>query len=156
MCIRDSGVPARLYYVSFRNNAFDTHVQQGPLHQRLLSYAADAIHGFVRDLQRLGHGSRVTLMVFSEFGRRLAENANLGTDHGSANLMFVAGEGVKGGHYGTPSDLRNLNAEDNLRYTTDFRAVYGSVMDGWLQGASTQKLSSKVLKGQYEALDLFS
>ena len=154
-CI-DHGVPARLYYVSFRNNAFDTHVQQGPLHQRLLSYAADAIHGFVRDLQRLGHGSRVTLMVFSEFGRRLAENANLGTDHGSANLMFVAGEGVKGGHYGTPSDLRNLNAEDNLRYTTDFRAVYGSVMDGWLQGASTQKLSSKVLKGQYEALDLFS
>ena len=153
-CI-DHGVPARLYYVSFRNNAFDTHVQQGPLHQRLLSYAADAIHGFVRDVQRLGHGSRVTLMVFSEFGRRLAENANGGTDHGSANLMFVAGEGVQGGHYGTPSDLRNLNAEDNLHYTTDFRAVYGSVMDGWLQGASAQRLSTRVLKGEYETLDLF-
>ena len=158
-CI-DHGVPASLYYVSFRNNAFDTHVQQGPLHQRLLSYASDAIHGFVRDIQRLGHGSRVTLMVFSEFGRRLAENANQGTDHGSANLMFVAGEGVKGGHHGTPSDLLNLNAEDNLHYTTDFRAVYGSVMDGWLQTdrkrQADQTLSKAVLKGEFDALELFS
>ena len=153
-CI-NHGLPTRLYYVSFRNNAFDTHVQQGALHQRLLSYAADAIHGFVRDIQRLGQGRRVTLMVFSEFGRRLAENANQGTDHGSANLMFVAGESVRGGHFGTPPDLLDLNAEDNLRHTTDFRSVYGSVIDGWL-GAGTPGLSGQVLRGQFDALDFFA
>ena len=149
-CI-SAGLPAQLYYVSFRNNAFDTHVQQGPLHQRLLSYAADAIHGFVRDMQRMGLGKRVTLMAFSEFGRRVGENANQGTDHGSANLMFVAGENVRGGHYGELPSLVDLNAEDNLQYTTDFRRVYASVMDGWLRGG----VSAAVLGGRYEPFDLF-
>jgi len=154
-----SGLPPELYYVSFRNNAFDTHVQQGALHQRLLSYAADAIHGFVRDLQRLGLDKRVTLVAFSEFGRRLGENANLGTDHGSANLMFVAGSQVNGGHYGELPDLEDLNAEDNLKHTTDFRQVYASVMDGWLgKNQSTSDrgpLSARVLGAEYAAFDLF-
>lgn len=149
-CI-DAGLPAKLYYVTFRNNAFDTHVQQAALHRRLLSYAADAIHGFIRDLQQMGHGKRVSLLAFSEFGRRVGENANQGTDHGSANLMFVAGEGVRGGHYGTPPDLQNLNAEDNLLHTTDFRSVYGSVMDGWLGDG----LSQQVLGDNFASLPLF-
>ncbi|HCU89153.1 MAG TPA: hypothetical protein DGR97_04380, partial [Gammaproteobacteria bacterium] len=72
-------LPAQLYYVAFRNNAFDTHVQQGPLHQRLLTYTADAVHGFMRDIERLGFGDRVTLLAFSEFGRRVPENTSLGT-----------------------------------------------------------------------------
>ena len=145
-------LPARLYYVAFRNNAFDTHVQQGPLHQRLLSYAADAIHGFVRDMQRLGKGKKVSVLVFSEFGRRVGENANGGTDHGSANLMFVAGEPVAGGHHGELPDLLALNAEDNLNHTTDFRRVYASVMDQWLQPA----VSRSVLGAAYEPLPLFT
>ncbi len=154
-CI-DAGLPAQLYYVAFRNNSFDTHVQQAALHQRLLSYAADAVHGFVRDLQRLGQGKRVCLLAFSEFGRRVGENANQGTDHGSANLMFVAGEGVSGGHYGETPSLTSLNDEDNLIHTTDFRRVYASVIDDWLSPGSRQSISQQVLGGQFEGLDLFS
>ncbi len=145
-------LPTRLYYVAFRNNAFDTHVQQGPLHQRLLSYAADAIHGFVRDMQRLGKGKKVSVLVFSEFGRRVGENANGGTDHGSANLMFVAGEPVQGGHFGELPDLLDLNPEDNLKHTTDFRRVYASVMDQWLQPGVSQPVLGKA----FEPLPLFT
>jgi len=150
-CI-DAGLPTRLYYVAFRNNAFDTHVQQGPLHQRLLTYAADALHGFIRDLERLGHADRVAVLAFSEFGRRVPENTSLGTDHGAANLMFMAGKGVQGGHYGTPSSLTELDEGDNLVYTTDFRSVYATAIDGWLGlGASEQ-----VLNGNFDTFPVFA
>src|SRR5215467_427558 len=86
-----AGFPTRLYYVAYRNNAFDTHVFQGDVHQRLLTYTADAVSAFVTDLERIGHANDVVVMMFSEFGRRVPENTNLGTDHGAANLMFVAG-----------------------------------------------------------------
>ncbi|MEO5861631.1 MAG: DUF1501 domain-containing protein, partial [Burkholderiales bacterium] len=85
----DAGLPTRLYYTAFRNNAFDTHVQQPDLHARLLTYASDAIMGFMRDLERIGKADQVAILVFSEFGRRVPENANLGTDHGTANYMFM-------------------------------------------------------------------
>ena len=78
----DAGLPSRFYYTSFRNNQFDTHVHQGNLHQRLLTYASDAIAGFMRDLKRIGRADDVALLVFSEFGRRVPENTSLGTDHG--------------------------------------------------------------------------
>ncbi len=147
-----AGLPTRLYYVAFRSNAFDTHVQQADLHQRLLTYAADALHGFMRDLERLGQADRVTTLVFSEFGRRVPENANLGTDHGAANVMFVVGKHVKGGHYGTPPALDVLDEGDNLAFTTDFRRVYASVIDGWLQ----ESMAETVLKGSFEKFNLFS
>ena len=150
-CI-DGGLPARLYYVSFRNNSFDTHVQQPALHQRLLSYACDAIHGFTRDMERLGHGDRVAVMVFSEFGRRVPENSNLGTDHGAANLMFLAGKPVRGGHYGEPPSLTDLEEGDNLRATVDFRRVYATAIDGWLKSGE----ASTVLKGDFPPLPIFS
>jgi uncharacterized protein (DUF1501 family) len=150
-CI-EAGLPTRLYYAAFRNNAFDTHVQQRDLHQRLLTYAADALHGFLRDLERMGAADRVTVLVFSEFGRRVPENANLGSDHGTANVMFVAGPKVRGGHYGEPPALDQLNADDNLQFTTDFRRVYASVIDGWLKpGAAGQ-----VLGGSFPTLPLFA
>ena len=149
-CI-DGGLPARLYYVSFRNNSFDTHVQQPALHQRLLSYACDAIHGFIRDMERLGHGDRVAVMVFSEFGRRVPENSNLGTDHGAANLMFLAGKPVRGGHYGEPPSLTDLEEGDNLRATVDFRRVYATAIDGWLGKGH----ASAVLKGDFAPLPIF-
>ena len=146
-----AGMPSRLYYAAFRNNAFDTHVQQADLHQRLLTYAADALHGFMRDLERIGAADRVTVLAFSEFGRRVPENANLGTDHGTANVIFVMGKSVKAGHHGAPPALDVLNADDNLAFTTDFRRVYASVIDGWLAPG----VSPRVLGGDFEPLNLF-
>ncbi len=96
-------MPTRLYYTSYRNNAFDTHVFQNDVHKRLLTYASDAVSAFMQDLERIGRADDVVVMIFSEFGRRVPENVNLGTDHGTANLMFVAGKQVKGGQYGTSS-----------------------------------------------------
>lgn len=151
------GLPTQLYYVAFRNNAFDTHVQQPALHRRLLSYACDGIHGFLKDMQRLGQAHRVVVLAFSEFGRRVGENANLGTDHGSANTMFLAGDPVRGGHFGTAPDLERLTDDDNLMHTVDFRRVYASVIDGWLGrdiADGAQALSHKVLKGAFEPLPL--
>lgn len=127
-----AGLPTRLYYTSFRNNAFDTHVQQPNLHRRLLSYACDAVYGFLSDMERLGLADRVVVLAFSEFGRRVGENANRGTDHGTANVMFLAGKPVRGGHYGALPDLNALDGGDNLRATTDFRRVYATAIDGWL------------------------
>ena len=128
----DAGMPTRLYYTSYRNNAFDTHVYQNDTHKRLLTYASDAVTAFLSDLERIGRADDVVVMIFSEFGRRVPENVNLGTDHGAANLMFVAGKQVKGGHYGKVPSLTELDAGDNLIHTTDFRRVYGTMIDGWL------------------------
>ncbi len=141
----------QLYYVAYRNNAFDTHVQQGDLHQRLLTYASDAVSGFMRDLERIGRADDVTMMIFSEFGRRAPENTSLGTDHGAANVMFMVGNNVKGGHYGTVPSLTALDPGDNLAYTTDFRRVYATAMSGWLGFNDT----AAVLRGQFEPFPIF-
>ncbi len=148
-CI-SAGLPTQLYHVSFRNNSFDTHVQQPALHRRLLSYACDGLHGFVRDLERLGVADRVAILVHSEFGRRVPENANLGTDHGSANDMWVIGAGVKGGHYGELPSLTNLVDGDNLAHTTDFRQVYATMVQDWLKADA-----KSVLHGEFDTLPVF-
>jgi len=148
----DAGMPTRLYYVSYRNNAFDTHVFQNDLHQRLLTYTSDAVSAFMQDLKRIGRDKDVVLMIFSEFGRRVPENTSLGTDHGAANLMFVAGNHVKGGHYGKIPSLTALDPGDNLMYTTDFRRVYATMIAGWLGYKNTQDL----LKGSFEPFDMFA
>ena len=146
-----AGMPTRLYYTSYRNNAFDTHVFQNDTHKRLLTYASDAVSAFIRDLERIGRADDVVVMVFSEFGRRVPENVNLGTDHGTANLMFVAGKPVKGGHYGRIPSLTKLDAGDNLIYTTDFRRVYATMISRWLGYHDTRRL----LSGEFETFDLF-
>ncbi|MCH2098718.1 MAG: DUF1501 domain-containing protein [Pseudomonadales bacterium] len=127
-----AGLPTQLYHVAFRNNAFDTHVQQAPLHRRLLSYACDGLHGFVRDLERLGVADRVLVVVYSEFGRRVPENANLGTDHGSANDIWIIGRPVRAGHHGQQPSLTALIDDGNLAYTTDFRSVFATLTEDWL------------------------
>src|SRR5262249_17833124 len=147
----DAGMPARLYYVSYRNNAFDTHVFQGDLHQRLLTYTADAVSAFLTDLERIGKANNVVVLMFSESGRRVPENTNLGTDHGAANLMFVAGRRVKGGHYGKIPSLTQLDEGDNLVYTTDFRRVYATMISGWLAFKDTPA----ILNGNFESFDMF-
>ena len=146
----DAGLPTRLYYSAYRHNAFDTHVQQADQHQRLLSYASDAVAGFMADLDRIGRARDVTLLVFSEFGRRVAENTSLGTDHGTANHMYVIGQPVRGGHYGTPPSLTALDAGDNLLHSTDFRRVYATLIEGWLGGDA-----QAVLRGRFEPFAMF-
>lgn len=148
----EAGMPTRLYYTAFRHNAFDTHVHQGDLHGRLLTYAADAVAGFMRDMERIGRADQVVVMIFSEFGRRVPENTSLGTDHGTANLMFVVGKPVKGGQYGAPPSLTALDAGDNLVYTTDFRRVYATAIEGWLGYRKTRDL----LRGDFAPFPMFA
>ena len=147
-----AGLPTRLYYVAFRNNAFDTHVHQADLHQRLLTYVSDAVLGFMRDMERIGRADDVVVMAFSEFGRRVPENTSLGTDHGTAGPMFVVGKPVKGGQYGQPVDLAGRAPDDNLRHTTDFRRVYASMMSGWFGRSDADQL----LRGRFETFPLFA
>ena len=106
----------------------------------------------MQDMERLGRADDVTLMIFSEFGRRVPENTSLGTDHGAANVMFVAGKKVKGGHYGELPSLTKLDAGDNLVFTTDFRRVYTTMAQNWLQ----QPPSPDLLNGTFQPFDLIA
>ena len=144
-------LPSRIYHTAYRHNAFDTHVHQGELHQRLLTYVSDGIAGFMQDMKRIGRDKDVTLMVYSEFGRRPAENTSLGTDHGTANHVYLIGQPVKGGHYGQAPDFTRLNAEGNVNPTVDFRRVYATVAQQWM-GAD----SAALLNGKFEMLPVFA
>jgi uncharacterized protein (DUF1501 family) len=144
-------MPTHLYYVSYVGNPFDTHVYQSDVHARLLIYASDALRAFMDDVKRIGRGADVAVMVFTEFGRRVPENTSKGTDHGTATPMFVLGETVKGGLYGTPVSLTNLD-DGNLLYTTDFRRVYATMIKEWLGYEDTATL----LKGEFQTLGMFA
>jgi uncharacterized protein (DUF1501 family) len=119
------GLPTRVYVVSAPG--FDTHVTEKQNHQRLMTEIDGAITTFVRGMHGDPHGQNVVLMTFSEFGRRVAENASGGTDHGSASPLFVAGPAVRGGYYGEEPSLTDLDS-GNLKFTTDFRSVYATVL----------------------------
>jgi uncharacterized protein (DUF1501 family) len=148
-----AGMKTRLYYVSYQGNAFDTHVQQGDVHARLLMYTADAVRAFLDDIARLGRADEVAVMMFTEFGRRVEENGSLGTDHGTAGPMFLFGkhDRVKGGFYGRPPSLTDLD-DGNLKMTTDFRSVYATAIKEWLGYDDTDV----VLKGRFDALGAFA
>ena len=143
----DAGLGLRVGHV--RIGGFDTHAAQDARHESLLAETANAMLAFHRDLQAHGHANDVVTMTWSEFGRRVTGNASGGTDHGSAGPMFVVGAPVAGGLYGERPSLASLD-KDNLRFTTDFRQVYASVLEGWL-GAP----SEDVLGGRFERLPLF-
>ena len=143
-------LPTRIYYVSYRGNAFDTHVLQADLHDRLLMYTADAVNGFMKDLERIGRRQDVAVMMFTEFGRRVEENASQGTDHGTAGPMFVVGEGVQGGFYGKTPSLTDLD-DGNLKMTTDFRRVYSTMIAEWMEYQDT----ASILKGEFPPLGIF-
>ena len=145
-------MPARLYYTSYPHNSFDTHVLQAEPHGRYLTYVADAVAAFMRDMERIGRADDVTMLIFSEFGRRAAENTSLGTDHGTANLMFVVGKSVKGGQYGKRSSLTDLMPDGNLQYSVDFRRVYATMIEGWLQ----HKDSAAILRDTFETFPIFT
>ena len=133
------GMPTRVYYAS--QGGYDTHNQQENSHNRLLQNLADALAAFCQDLQARGLFDRVLVMTFSEFGRRVAENASRGTDHGTAAPMFVCGGAVKPGLFGRQPSLDHLD-EGDLIHTTDFRSVYGTILDKWMQ-ASAAKILGK-------------
>src|ERR1700719_130650 len=134
------GLPTRVYYAS--QGGFDTHAGQMNTHERLMGDFNDAIGAFVADLKQQGNFDRVLLMTFSEFGRRVAENANGGTDHGAAAPMFVLGGAVKPGMFGKYPSLTDLDRGD-LKFNTDFRSVYGTVLDQWLKAPSQVVLGRK-------------
>jgi uncharacterized protein (DUF1501 family) len=144
-------MPTRLYYVTYAGNSFDTHVQQADLHSRLLMYTADAIRGFVEDVKRIGRANDVAVMIFTEFGRRVEENGSLGTDHGTATPMFLAGAGVRGGFYGAHPSLTDLD-DGNMKMTTDFRRVYATAIKEWLGYEDT----AAVLKGKFAPVGVFA
>jgi uncharacterized protein (DUF1501 family) len=124
-----SKLGTRVLYV--QHGSFDTHVTQKQTQDRLLAEFANAISAFYTDLAAHGNDKRVMTMTFSEFGRRVAENASRGTDHGEAAPVFLIGGGVKGGLYGDHPDFGRLNM-GNLAFSTDFRSVYATVIERWL------------------------
>lgn len=136
------GLPTRVFYVS--QGGYDTHTNQTGAHERLLRDLGDSVKAFTDDLKAQGNFQRVLVMTFSEFGRRVNENANNGTDHGAAAPMFIIGNKIKSGLLGkypslAPADLHN----GDLKYTVDFRTVYAGVLEGWLKTKSEPVLGGK-------------
>jgi uncharacterized protein (DUF1501 family) len=134
------GFGTRIFYVSL--GSFDTHAAQAATHSQLLAELADAVGGFFQTLTKTGHAKRVRLLTFSEFGRRVQENGSRGTDHGAASCLFVAGPSVKGGVVGKHPSLADLDVGD-LKFRTDFRRVYATLLDGWLGCESKAVLGAK-------------
>ena len=130
----------RVFYVTF--GGFDTHTQQDRRQPQLLTQYSDAMKAFMADMGQLGLTDKVCMVTFSEFGRRVHENAGRGTDHGTASEMFVIGGGIKGGLYGAYPSLTDLDQGD-LRFTTDFRSVYATVLDKWMGANSELALGTK-------------
>ena len=140
-----SEINTKVYYVSL--GSFDTHINQEGQQKRLFTELNDAVKVFTSDLKKNNRFQDVLLMTFSEFGRRVSQNASNGTDHGTANNMFFISENLqsKGLLNGMP-DLSNLEDGD-LKYSVDFKSVYATVLNKWL-GADDQK----ILGGKFEQL----
>ena len=132
-----AGMKTRVYYASI--GSFDTHANQPGGHARLLGQLSDAVRAFYKDLNAQGNDSRVMTMCFSEFGRRVGQNASNGTDHGTAAPMFMFGPKVKGGFHSRHPSLTDLDNGD-LKYTADFRSVYAELLDNWMSAKSRDVL----------------
>jgi uncharacterized protein (DUF1501 family) len=135
-----TGFGTRIFYVSL--DGFDTHSSQADAHRQLLAQLADGISNLFNLLKNGGHDKRVLVMTFSEFGRRVQENNSKGTDHGAASCLFVAGPALKGGIVGEHPSLKELDSGD-LKYALDFRRVYATLLDTWLNCDSKAVLGDK-------------
>lgn len=140
-----SGMETSVYYASM--TGFDTHARQTNTQQRLLKQYGDAVSVFVRDLKALGELENTIILTFSEFGRRVSQNASGGTDHGTANNLFIMGGTTKPGFFNKAPQLIDLDNGD-LKYEIDFRRIYAALLDNWL-GVS----SNEVLKRQFKPLN---
>ncbi len=141
-----AGANANVYSVEL--GGFDTHADQVPVQSTLLSELDTAVTAFVGALRGTRHGSRTVVLIYTEFGRRVGGNASDGTDHGWANVAFVAGPSVAGGFYGDPPSLTKLS-DGNTVYTTDFRTLYATML-GPVLGADPKSF----LDGSYSPLAL--
>jgi uncharacterized protein (DUF1501 family) len=134
-----SGLSTKVYYISL--TGFDTHVGQKGTQERLLKEYAEGVSAFLKDLQGGGKLDDTLVMTFSEFGRRVQQNASDGTDHGTANNLFLFGGKLnKKGIYNEGPDLSDLD-EGDLKYKIDFRNVYATIMSKWLGVDDTSVLN---------------
>lgn len=141
-----SEINTKVYYVSL--GSFDTHINQEGQQTRLFTEMNDAIKAFVKDLKEQHRFDDVLLFTFSEFGRRVAQNASNGTDHGTANNMFMISGGLKQkGILNPMPDLGDLN-EGDLKYNIDFKSVYATILNKWLKADD-----KSILMKQYEYLN---
>jgi uncharacterized protein (DUF1501 family) len=146
------GIGSRVFWVE--TGGFDTHAQQGAAggaYGNLMGTLGDGLFAFYSDVRNQGLANDITLVVFSEFGRRISENGSSGTDHGAAGVMMALGGMVRGGLYGTAASLApgNPTLENNsgdVRHETDFRSVYARLLDQWL-GVN----SVPILNGDFRA-----
>ncbi|TMD13929.1 MAG: DUF1501 domain-containing protein [Chloroflexi bacterium] len=141
-----SGQGVRVAHVTL--GGFDNHAREKAVHDRLLQDLDQALSAFMQDLQGQGVADRVLVMTWSEFGRRVNENGSAGTDHGTAAPMFLLGAPASGGLYGETPSLQSLD-NGNLKFTTDFRSVYATVLQDYLQAPA-----SDLLGGNFETLPL--
>ena len=133
-----------------QHGSFDTHTTQKATQDRLLGDFATSLAAFYADLAAHGNDKRVVTLTFSEFGRRVAENGSRGTDHGTAAPLFLAGPAVRGGLYGAHPSLDDLD-NGNLRYSTDFRSVYATVLERWLD-----RPSAGIVNGAYAPIGMLA
>ena len=137
----NSGVESRVYYLAL--SGFDTHVRQLEQQQRLLTDLGDGLAALANDLQKNNQWTSTLVLVFSEFGRRVGQNASNGTDHGTANNVFLLGGGLqKKGVLNDAPDLANLNQGD-LRHQVDFRSIYATLLKDWLGADDTAILGTR-------------
>lgn len=142
-----AGLKTRVYYVNL--GGFDTHAGQGGAqgrHGQLLKNFGDSVRAFYKDLKEQGNDGRVLTLSFSEFGRRVSQNASQGTDHGTAAPCFLFGPMVKQGVHGEHPSLRDLDDGD-LKFKIDFRSVYAGILEQWMKADS-----KKILDGSFRAL----
>ena len=140
----NSGLECQVYYASL--NGFDTHNNQISKQERLLSQYSEAVEVFINDLKAANNWNDCLIMTFSEFGRRVAQNASQGTDHGKANNMFLMGGSLKQhGIINSMPDLVNLDDGD-VAYEIDFRQVYATILDNWLEVEHPQILGKSYSK----------
>lgn len=125
-----SGLPTRVYFVSL--SGFDTHSNQLTQQANLLGQLSDGLAAFQKDLEAHKLEDQVVTMTFSEFGRRPSENDSRGTDHGTAAPLFIVGSQVKAGVHGTAPSLK-LERNQDITFSTDFRQIYATMLDRWLQ-----------------------
>jgi uncharacterized protein (DUF1501 family) len=135
----------KIVFVSI--GSFDTHAGQRAQQDRLLGYLGGGLLAFYNDLKAHGNDKRVLTMTFSEFGRRVEQNASNGTDHGTAMPVFITGGSVHGGVYGDHPSLTDLDRNGNLKFVTDFRAIYATVIGRWLRTDP-----APILDGQFAPL----
>ena len=122
-----TGLGAKVIHVTL--GGFDTHERQATRQDALLLYLDTAVSAFYQDLNAHGMSDRVLVATWSEFGRRPKENANQGTDHGTAAPVLLIGDTLKGGLYGQAPSLSALDTGGNLKYSVDFRSVYQSILE---------------------------